>query len=153
MRWHYRDALLVWLMPIAYALHIVEEWYGGFPEWFALVIGSPLPRESFIAINAAAFAAMLAAAHAATRKETNGWMAVAIATILLVNGVAHIAGTLVTRSYSAGLFTSIVLYLPIAQLVLFRAWSQAEGPAFGRGVAAGVALHAIVVALAWFASL
>jgi hypothetical protein len=28
MRWDYRDALLVWLMPIVYAIHIVKEWYG-----------------------------------------------------------------------------------------------------------------------------
>ncbi len=76
-------------------------------------------------------------------------MAIAIATVLLVNGLAHIAGTLVTRTYSPGLVTGVVLYLPIAPLVLFRARSQA---AFGRGVAAGVALHGVVMVLAWWVS-
>jgi hypothetical protein len=149
MRWHYRDPLLVWLLTLSYVLHILEEWYGGFPEWMAFVIGSPLPRTAFIVINAVALALMLAATHATTKREAHGWMGIAIATVLLVNGLAHLGGTLVTRAYSPGLITSVVLYLPIAQLVLFRAWSQAEGSAFGRGVAAGLAFHAVVVIVAY----
>lgn len=153
MRFHYRDPLLVWLLPLSYAFHILEEWFGGFPEWMALVIGAPLPRPAFIVINAVALLLMFAATHATTKREANGWMGIAIATILLVNAIAHILGTLLTRAYSPGLFTSVVLYLPIAQLVLFRAWSQAEGAAFGRGVAAGLALHAAVIVVAYSASL
>jgi hypothetical protein len=149
MRWHYRDPLLVWLLPLSYALHILEEWFGGFPQWMALVIGSPLPRSAFIVINAIALVAMVLASRATTRSETNGWMGIAIATLLLVNGLLHILGSLVTASYSPGLFTSIVLYLPIGQLVLMRAWSQSEEAMFRQGVVAGLALHAFVIAIAF----
>jgi hypothetical protein len=38
MRWHYRDPLLAWLLPLSYALHILEEWFGGFPEWMAVML-------------------------------------------------------------------------------------------------------------------
>ena len=149
MRWHYRDPLLVWLLPASYALHILEEWFGGFPEWVGTVVGSPLPTNAFIVINAVALTAMILATRAVTRREANGWMGVAIATILFVNAGAHVIGTLVTRSYSPGLFTGVVLYLPLSQLVLFRAWSQAEGAAFRQGVLAGLALHVLVLALAF----
>lgn len=144
MRWHYRDPLLVWLLPLAYALHMLEEWFGGFPEWIALVIGSPLPRPAFLAINAVAFTLAIIASRRATARESAGWMTIAVATVLLVNGLAHILGTLVTRTYSPGLFTGIVLYLPLAQLTLLRAWSQAEGGSFAGGVLAGLAVHALV---------
>ena len=141
MRWHYRDPLLAWLLPAAYGLHILEEWVGGFPEWLQAVAGAPLPRPAFIAINAVALAAMVIATRASVRREGHGWMSVAIATILLINALAHLLASLATGTYSPGLFTGVVLYLPLSQLTLLRAWAQAHGHAFGRGVAAGTTVH------------
>ena len=149
MRWHYRDPALVWLLPLAYALHILEEWFAGFPEWVALVVGSPLPRTTFVVINAIAMMAMIAAIRSSTARETNGWMAIASATILFVNAFAHAIGSVVTRSYSPGLISGVVLYLPIAGLLLLRAASQAQPGAFARGIAIGVALHAAVFVVAY----
>ena len=149
MRWHYRDPLLVWLLPLCYSIHILEEWFGGFPEWIALIVGSALPRSAFVIINAVALGVMILATRATTRREANGWMGIAIATILFVNALLHIFGSLVTGSYSPGLFTSVVLYLPISQLVLMRGWSQADGAMFRQGVVAGLALHALVIAVAF----
>ena len=93
MRTHYRSPRLVWLFVWAYGAHILEEWFGGFPEWFSALLGRPLPRPAFILINALALASMALAARAATRLERRGWMAIAIATIVLVNACAHIIGT------------------------------------------------------------
>ena len=159
MRWHYRDPLLVWSFPAFYAAHILEEWFGGFPEWLGIVSGGEgLPRGAFVAINAVAMAVMVLATRRVTRAERRGqdplqddgygWIAVAIGTILLVNGLAHIVASLVTATYSPGLFTSLVLYLPLAQLALFRAWQQAPRRAFVRGACAGLLIHAGVSALA-----
>ena len=149
MRWHYRDPLLAWLLPAAYGMHILEEWLLGFPEWLALAAGSPLPRRAFISVNAVAFTSMLAATRAAIRSEKNGWLSVAIAAVLLVNALAHILGTLVTGTYSPGLFTGVTLYLPLSQLTLLRAWSQAAGGAFGKGICAGLLVHLCVSLLAF----
>jgi hypothetical protein len=149
VRWHYRDASLVWLFPCCYALHLLEEWLGGFPEWVALVAGAELPRAAFISINAVAMLMMLLAARAAVKSERDGWMAIAIATILLINGIGHVLGSLVTRSYSPGLFTGVVLYLPIAQLALMRAWEQSRPALLLRGVIVGTAVHAAVVVIAY----
>ena len=152
VRWHYRDPSLVWLFPSSYALHILEEWFGGFPEWTATVAGSPLPREAFIVINVVAFAAMILATRAAIQRESHGWMGIAIATVLLVNALVHILGSILTGSYSPGLVTGVVLYLPLAQLALMRAWNQAGNGMFGMGVAAGLGIHALVVAIAYAVS-
>ena len=149
MRWHYRDTLLVSLFPVAFAFHIIEEWVGGFPEWVALVAGGELPRTAFISINGTAMAVMLVGVRATIANEKNGWVGIAIATVLLVNGFAHIAGSLVTRSYSPGLFTGVVLYLPLAQLALIRAWLQSSRGLFARGLLVGLAAHALVLAVAY----
>lgn len=149
MRWDYRDAQLVRLFPASYACHLVEEWVGGFPEWVSLIAGSAVPRGAFIAINIVAFLVMVLAVRATIRREANGWMAIAIATVLFVNGIAHGVASVVTQTYSPGLITGVVLYLPLGQLALLRAWVQAPPGLFGRGVLTGLAVHALVVLVAY----
>jgi hypothetical protein len=149
LRWHYRDPSLAWLLPLAYAAHLLEEWFAGFPEWIGLIAGAPLPRAAFIVINAIAMALAIAATRASTRRDEYGWAGIAVASVLFVNAFAHAFGTVITRTYSPGLITGLVLYAPIAGLVLLRASTQALPGAFGRGVAVGVAAHAIVFVIAF----
>jgi hypothetical protein len=149
MPWHYRDPALVWLLVAAYAAHIVEEWLGGFPEWLRLVGGAPLPRNAFIVINAIAMAAIIAATRAATRRDSLGWLAIAVAALLFVNGVLHILGSVATGAYSPGLVTGVIFYLPLGQLSLMRAWQQAPDGFFARGVLTGLGVHALVSLLAF----
>jgi hypothetical protein len=144
MRWQYRDPALVWLFVGAFALHIVEEWFGGFLEWFTFVAGRPLSANAFMAINGAGLALMTLAARAATGRESRGWLAIGIATAVLVNGAAHLLASLATGRYAPGLVTGVVLYIPLAQLLLLRAWHQAPEPIFWRGVLAGIVAHALV---------
>jgi uncharacterized protein with HXXEE motif len=148
MRWHYRDPPLLWLLVAAYACHVAEEWFGGFPEWFAVVGGRTLPRDAFVAINAVGLAVMVAATWAAARRDASGWLAIAVASLLFINALAHVAGSIVTRSYSPGLISSVVVYLPLTQLVLVRAWHQVPSPLFWRAVAAGALAHAVVTTIA-----
>ena len=147
MRWHYRDAALLWLIPPAYMAHLAEEWWGGpgFPAWVALVAGRPLPPGAFLGINAVALVFLLVGLRAASRRESAGWIAIAVATVLSLNAVLHLAGSVLTRTYSPGLITGIVLYLPLGQLLLIRALHQVEPARFIRGVAAGLAIHGVVI--------
>ena len=149
MRWHYRDPLLVWLFVAAFAAHIVEEWIGGFPEWLAIITGNPLPRPAFILFNTVGMLIAILAARAAVRSEANGWMAVALTTALMFNGLLHAVGSLVTGTYSPGLLTGVILYAPLSLLALMRAWTQAPGATVRVGVAAGLVFHTLVMAAAF----
>src|SRR5688500_16241930 len=144
MRWDYRDAGLLWLFVPAYVIHIVEEWIAGFPRWLAQIVGWPVPDAAFLIINGVALAVMIAAIRVATRAERHGWIGVAIATIMLVNTVAHTAGAVVTQSYSPGLVSAVVMYVPLGALVMIRAFDQAPRTQVKRGIIAGILLHAVV---------
>ena len=154
MRWHYRDAGLLWLFPPAFALHVLEELFAGegFPAWAARVVGSPVPLEGFLLVNLAGMVLLIAAVRSAIRDERAGWMAVAIATIAALNGTVHVLGTLVTGRYSPGLISGVVLYLSLGTLTLLRASYQAHAGAVTRGVLAGVAIHAAVFVVAFLLS-
>jgi hypothetical protein len=148
-RWQYNDPPLAWLLVGAYAAHIVEEWFGGFPEWLAVVAGAPLPRDAFLAINAVALLVVAVGTGAATRRKSRGWIAIAVAAVLFVNALLHMLGSVVTGTYSPGLFTSVILYVPLCGLSLLRAWGQAPHGWFARGVLAGLLAHAAVSLLAF----
>jgi hypothetical protein len=148
MRWRYDDPPLVWLFVAAFALHIVEEHVGGFAEWFAAVAGRPLPRADFLIINLIALALMAIAARVSTRRPPFGWLAIGIATVALINGLAHLLASLAWASYAPGLITGVLLYLPLAQLALIRAWQQVPRPFFWRGVVAGAVAHVVVTVTA-----
>jgi hypothetical protein len=148
MRWEYRDPALLWLFVPAYLAHLTEEYFGGFPEWFARIAGNPLPRADFLLINAVALAVITASVYVAARRESMGWLAIAIATVLLVNGIGHALGSIVTGTYSPGLITGVVLYLPLGQLALLRAWDQAPRGFVARGIAVGLVGHAVVTLIA-----
>lgn len=149
MRWHYRDAGLLWLFVPAYAVHVAEEWFGGFPDWIANIVGRPLPAETFFIINGIAMALLVVGVRAAIRSDRYGWIAVAVATIALVNTLAHAAGAALTVSYSPGLISAVVLYVPLGALTMIRALDQAFRPQLTRGVVAGLVIHAIVFIVAF----
>jgi ABC-type uncharacterized transport system permease subunit len=152
VRWEYRDAALVWLFVPAYIVHLAEEWSAGFPSWVRNVVGRPLPEAAFLIINGVALVVMVAAIRAATRAERHGWTAIAIATVMLVNAALHAAGTVLTGTYSPGLISAVVVYVPLGSLVMMRALDQARREQVARGVAAGILIHAIVVVVAFVAA-
>jgi len=149
VRWHYRDAGLLWLFVPAYIVHVGEEWVGGFPQWIGTVVGRPLPAAAFFTINGVALVLVVAGTRAAIRAERFGWIAVAVATIALVNTVAHAAGAALTGSYSPGLISAFVLYVPLGSLAMIRAFDQAPRGQLARGIVAGLLIHAIVFLVAF----
>lgn len=152
MRWHYRDAGLLWLFVPAFAIHVTEEWFAGFTTWVAQVAGRAMPDAAFLSINAIAMLLLIVGIRAAARSESNGWIAVTIATIALVNTVSHAAGSLLMQSYSPGLFSAVVLYVPLGVLTMIRASEQAARPAIMRGVLAGTIIHGVVFVAAFLAT-
>jgi hypothetical protein len=75
-------------------------------------------------------------------------MALGIATVVLVNALAHILGSVFTGTYSPGLFSSVILYLPLGGLAILRAWSKSSPQTLRHGILAGIAAHGLVSATA-----
>jgi hypothetical protein len=147
VRWSYRDGGLLWPLVAAYAIHVAEEWFTGFPAWVANIVSRPMPADAFLIINAIAMLLMVIGVRAAIRDERNGWIAVTIATIAIVNTFAHVGGAILTRGYAPGLASAIILYVPLGILTLIRAFDQAPGQ-ITRGVVTGLLLHAAVFPVA-----
>lgn len=143
-----------WRFPATYAVHIVEEWRGGegFPAWFSRVTGAELSVERFLALNFWALAGMTVGVALAALFRQMRWLVVGFGAVVLLNGVAHLAASAVTRSYSPGAISGALLWLPLGAWTLTAGRENLSRRDFGVGVGVGLLMHAAVTLLAVFGS-
>jgi Protein of unknown function with HXXEE motif len=141
---------LIWIMPAAFALHIVEEYRGGFPAWVTHVLGGSFNDLAFAFNNAAFLAIMVGLAAWVSKSDSR------LAAFLLIawssgnifwDGLFHVLTTAWFNRYSPGLITSSVLYLPIS-LVIGTATLQSRvlsAKAFLGALLAGLCILLLVI--------
>jgi hypothetical protein len=112
---------LLWLMPASFAVHIGEEWFGGFAPYVAATLhGSVMSSAQFLINNAAFMALLLGASLWASRSASR-----LSAFVLMVwasgnlfwDFFAHLIYTVMFGIYSPGLVTASLLYYPLPILV------------------------------------
>jgi Protein of unknown function with HXXEE motif len=140
----------LFLFPVTYVLHIVEESWGGesFPVWASRVSGTTVSVREFVVLNAVALVVMCIAAAAAQRTARARWVIAALATVTLANGSLHLLASLVTQSYSPGVVSGVLAWIPLGAVTLRRAFAAGPARVFWRGCVTGLVVHALVSALA-----
>jgi hypothetical protein len=143
-----------WLFPATYCVHIAEEWRGGegFPAWWSRLTGAELSVERFLALNAYALAGMTLGVALAVVFRQMRWLLVGFGAAVLMNGLAHIGASVLTRSYSPGAVSGALLWLPLGAWALAAGRRNLSRRDFGAGVAVGLLMHAAVTMLAFFGS-
>ncbi len=132
------------LFPVTYGVHIAEEYWGGFAQWVAKSSGVATSTDGFLAANVVLWLAMTAAVVWVVHSASHPWVLVALAAIVIINSVLHLLGTVLTRSYSPGVISAAVLWLPLGVATLARARAVLPPRSFHGGVVAGVVVHALV---------
>ena len=141
-----RSGAWVWLFPATMLVHVAEEALTGetFPRWISRVAGVELGRAEFLTLNAIAFSAILLATVLALRLRRGGWVVAALGTAILVNALLHLGGTALTRSWSPGVASATLLWLPLGAFALLRVWRRAPRVDFTIGLVVGFLAHGFV---------
>jgi Protein of unknown function with HXXEE motif len=114
--------LLVFLFPIAFGLHVIEEFIlpGGFIRWDNTFRPeyTDTPASFYIKVNALPGAAALLSglgsfdyAGGYGVPGLRSWLA--FLTFMTMNTWFHVRGAIVTRHYSPGMVTGLVLFVPL----------------------------------------
>jgi hypothetical protein len=140
------------LLALAYLVHLGEEWWGGpgFSAWTRSALGVEIGPARFLVINAIAWPLFTLAVVAAVRSARFCWAATSFAALVVLNGCLHLLATVGLGSYSPGTVSGVLLYLPLGGRVLLETSRRLARPVFARGVAIGIAVHALVALLAFF---
>ena len=136
-----------WYLPAAYAAHVVEEAFGGhgLMEWMAAEGGVRLSLGEFVGLNLVGAGMMCTAAWAALKSKVWRWPLASGATILFVNGIWHIAVCAMTRSYVPGVWTGLLLYVPVGGILLFRMRRLMSPWLFVSAMAIGIVIHGVTI--------
>lgn len=99
----------------AAVLHVTEEFFlpGGFLNWVkknAPSVRRRINAKLAVIINTLFLLLCLSAVFLGGHYP---FFALSIAGLLLVNGTAHLTGSIAKRSYSPGLITSLLFYIPL----------------------------------------
>jgi hypothetical protein len=110
----------LWIATLAYGLHINEELLFNWRGWARGFLKLPAELNEFYVFNA--FVVLFGAISAII-----GWkcpaLALAFPAFMLINAVFfHIFPVIIGRRFSPGLFTAIILFLPIAPLSYYGAF-------------------------------
>lgn len=138
-----------WLFPVSYLAHIAEEYWGGFPAWIARFWGVASSDANFLSWNGGAWVMMCVGVALVLVTKSYRWLLISFGTVVLINAVSHLLGSVVTWSYSPGLITGLLLYVPLGLVTLRRARRSVNTRTLRAGLIVGVLMHAVVVLLAF----
>jgi hypothetical protein len=146
-----RRAWWLLLLPLSYLVHLAEEWWGGegFAAWTARAVGSPVSTTRFLVLNGIVWPLFLALTIAAIVRPRLAWFPATFATVVLINAGLHALGALATASYSPGLISGLLLYLPLSLATLRAARRSLTPRSFAVAVLSGLLIHGLVAVIAF----
>lgn len=141
---------LIWLMPLAFAVHIAEEWFGGFAHWVSMVVGGAMSPSGFLVNNAGFMAVLVALTGLAAWSRARWTLFLLIfwaSANLFWDFLFHLATVVAFDRYSPGLVSATLLYFPISYFVARAALRErvVATPVFAAATALGAALMGFVI--------
>jgi uncharacterized membrane protein SirB2 len=81
--------------------------------------------------------------------KTSNSILIALGTLLFVNGVVHIAASLLTVTYSPGTISGVIVYIPLGILIFKNIFPLLPEQQRYFSVATGIILHIIISIIAF----
>ncbi|MES2497561.1 MAG: HXXEE domain-containing protein [Pseudomonadota bacterium] len=114
---------LIWLLPIAFVAHIIDEYVTGFPAYAGEISGHAMELPLFLAGNITFIAVMLLLVRWAAKARSataNFWVLAWAAGNQFWNFIFHFVLVLAFDRNSPGLVTGTLIYFPLS-LALWQA--------------------------------
>ena len=141
---------IVWFLPIAYLIHLSEEYFsgGGFPMWFSGIFKTSLSSNDFIIINSVGITATLIIVILYSLNKVNHFFIATLGTLFFINGLIHLFASVTTLEYSPGTLTGIVIYLPLGYVVFKKIFQLMPRQQRGISIITAILLQIAVAIIA-----
>ncbi len=113
---------ILWVLVVAYALHILEEYFMDWRDWAEKLAGRCVTWTEFYLINAAVVLTGISTAAVGWKFPAYSLMFPAL---MLINSIfVHFLPALFRRRYNPGLLTSILFFIPLGMWAYLAAGSE-----------------------------
>ncbi len=116
------DTLPLWILIVAYAAHIMEEYFLDWKGWAERMSGIHMGWAEFLVTNSAVIVLGFCCASVGFSCPLFSYLFAGLAFINTLT--AHIGSSIVKRTFSPGLLTSIFLFLPLSIWAYSVAWQK-----------------------------
>lgn len=112
--------ILSWIFPLTYLIHIAEEYWGGegYSAYIFRIRGVHMSPARFLAAQSIGLILVTLGVVLAKRFHFPQTMLLILATIVLINGLTHGFTSLTTHTYGPGLYSSVLIWLPLGLITL-----------------------------------
>ena len=144
------DIFWPWLFPSTYLIHIAEEYWGGegYSAHMAKTKGVRLTARRFFFLTGMGWLIMIAGIFVAEMLNFPQLILVIFGTLVLANGLSHALTGVLTAKYNPGLFTGVLLWIPLGAITLARLNGSMSAGRYFAGMALGVGIQLAVSLLA-----
>ena len=113
---------LLWVATFAYGIHMIEETVYNWHDWVRYTLGMEAQWHEFYMVNAVVIVMGCTCAMVGWKNPT---FSLIFPAFMVVNAVGfHILPIIVKRTFSPGVITSIILFLPITASIYYGAYQD-----------------------------
>ena len=139
----------VWLFPPTYVIHLTEEYFaaGGFPLWAERTLAIRFSTAEFAAWSTLAFGLTCLGAWLVSRDSKFRFIEISLAIAVLGNVAMHVVASLLLWTYSPGLVSGVLIWMPVGAVRLRSARRASTRRGYIAGIYLGLSVVLITVAV------
>jgi hypothetical protein len=144
------ELALAWLFPVTYLIHVTEEYLAGVALATSptKIRGANLTPAQFLILNGIACLLIVVGMLIAQRLKFRSWLLVCLGTVVMVNGLFHVASGLRIAGYNPGLASGFLIWIPLGLVALICLKKRLLPGKYWAAVAVGVLINVIVLLIA-----
>jgi hypothetical protein len=130
----------LWIFPPIYFLHLLDERFFGIgtAAWATQHMGVYLTNDAWLIINVVWFILLTLTTWLVARGTLPKWVVVVLATHIAIHSLTRIWGSIVFAGWSPGVLTGVVVGMPWATTIFYRAIRVYSPRQVALGVIGGV---------------
>jgi hypothetical protein len=135
-----------WLIPVTYLIHIAEEYWGGegYPAYILRIRGVHLSTTKLLVAQSAGMVLVIIGIIIARFFTFPQMMLVILGAVVLVNGITHSLTSLTVLTYGPGLFSSVLIWIPLGIFILLHFRKGMSKERYGIAIAIGVGINMLI---------
>jgi hypothetical protein len=134
---------------LSYFIHVCEETWGGFATWSQTAINSSIAEGEFLYYNLWGLLLTLFAVIITRLMGGHAFLLTVLSSTFFTNSLLHILASILSFSYSPGLISSLLLWIPLPIFTFVKLRKSMSRSKLNLASLLGLLANLIVISVLW----